>query len=268
GFLPAEVTRFHRDGIRQSLLHDGELRADQGLLERHGHPDLTWKARIVEPVGVAQALMRDELEIFSTERVTLSVGEIAKRHAMGAADPGLELMHGAGEAIRRQPLGHGVGLDEGAVDFLRLRGQDSMESHGIRHDRISSYSVGSGLAGPASWPNGRPSFRHEGRPARNEDYTDWGVLVLFAGAQTVHGQAARYVVHRGIVGPTVAVPDGVEPECAPLARIHVVLTDEVSGGCEFHDLTRMRGIGVDGIAVGGQEVAVRREAQGEGSAQV
>jgi hypothetical protein len=50
---------------------------------------------------------------------------------MAAADPGVELVHLAGEAVRRQPFGDGVGVEEGAVDALGWGVQDAVEADGV-----------------------------------------------------------------------------------------------------------------------------------------
>ena len=40
--LPAEIARFHRDGVGKTFLHDVQL-APTILLERHGHLDFAGK---------------------------------------------------------------------------------------------------------------------------------------------------------------------------------------------------------------------------------
>src|SRR5258708_5172824 len=136
--LPAEVTGFDWNDIRQAFLHDADFRTERDFLQRHRYSDLTGQVRILELVGVTQALVGDEFDILATERVALAVGEIPKGHPEGAAYFRVHVMHGAGVAIRRKPLGHRVRLEEGAIDLLGLRGQDSMESHGVGHDQSSS----------------------------------------------------------------------------------------------------------------------------------
>jgi hypothetical protein len=39
-------------------------------------------------------------------------------------------MHGASEAVRRDPLGHRTGFKERTIDLLRLRAKHSMEADG------------------------------------------------------------------------------------------------------------------------------------------
>jgi hypothetical protein len=54
--LPAEIARFHRNGVGKTFLHDVQLGADGYLLERHRHLDFARQVGILESVGVAQAL--------------------------------------------------------------------------------------------------------------------------------------------------------------------------------------------------------------------
>lgn len=69
----------------------------------------------------------------------------------------------AGEAVRRQPLAHGVGVEEGAVDAFGRRGEDAVEADGSglgRHGQIllgrslprttATFKIGSRLAGISS----------------------------------------------------------------------------------------------------------------------
>jgi hypothetical protein len=87
-------------------------------------------------VRVAQALAGHEIEIFAAERMAVGGGEIAERHLVGAADFGVEVMHGAGKAVGRQPLRHGIGLDEGTIDFLGGRCEDAVQADGVGHGGV------------------------------------------------------------------------------------------------------------------------------------
>ena len=49
----------------------------------------------------------------------------------------------AREAVGRQPFGHGIRIEEGAKDLLRLGGEDTMQADGI-----SGHDVGT------PWPSG------------------------------------------------------------------------------------------------------------------
>jgi hypothetical protein len=76
--LPAEIARFHRNGVGKTFLHDIELGAAGYWLERHRHLDFARQIGIVEFVRVAQALPGHELQIVSAERMALARGEIAE----------------------------------------------------------------------------------------------------------------------------------------------------------------------------------------------
>jgi hypothetical protein len=106
-------------------------------------------------------------------------GEVRKRHPECAANLRLEMVDLAGEAVGRQPLGHGFGIEEGAKNLFRLGGEDTMQTNGIAlgHDAIFSMterSISRDLPGLAqSLPQGRPAsqradtetkkFRRHGR---------------------------------------------------------------------------------------------------------
>jgi hypothetical protein len=76
--LPAEIARFHRNGVGKTLLHDIQLSAAGYWLERHRHLDFARQIGIVEFVRVAQAFAGYEFQILSAERVALACGEIAE----------------------------------------------------------------------------------------------------------------------------------------------------------------------------------------------
>ena len=86
-------------------------------------------------VRVPDALVGDQLEIFPAEGVAVARGKIRERHLVGAAHPGIQVVNLAGEAVRRQPFDHGVGIEEGAVDSLRRRTKHTVKPHCVRgHD--------------------------------------------------------------------------------------------------------------------------------------
>ena len=60
-------------------------------------------------------------------------GEIAEGHLVGAADARLQVMNGAGKAVRRQPLRRRIGLEEGAVDLFGSGCEDAMQANGVGH---------------------------------------------------------------------------------------------------------------------------------------
>jgi len=73
--------------------------------------------------------MRRELDVRSAEGVAPAGAEVRERHAMAAADACVQVMNLAGEAVRRQPLRHRVGIQEGAVDALRRSAEHAMEAN-------------------------------------------------------------------------------------------------------------------------------------------
>ncbi|CDX17634.1 conserved hypothetical protein [Mesorhizobium plurifarium] len=136
-FLPAEIAGLGGDGVRDAGLGDVDLGADRHFLQDHGHLDLARQIGIVEAVGVAQALARDELDKFATEGMAAAGGEVAEGHLVGSADLALELVHRAGKAVGGQPLRQRIRLDECAVDLLRLGRQNAVQLDGARHISIS-----------------------------------------------------------------------------------------------------------------------------------
>src|SRR5262245_55684666 len=97
------------------------------------HLDFTLHAWIFEPVGVAQALIRDELKVFAAKRMTVARGEIPERHFERPAQFRLQVVHAAGVAIRRQPLRQGIGFEERAIDLLWGAREDAVETDCIGH---------------------------------------------------------------------------------------------------------------------------------------
>src|SRR5207249_2173833 len=95
---------------------------------------------IVETISISDTLVGHDLQIFSAERMARIRGEIRERHPECAANLRVEMVNLAGEAIGRQPLGHGVRVEEGAKNLLRPGGEDTMQTNGIAlgHDVIFS----------------------------------------------------------------------------------------------------------------------------------
>jgi hypothetical protein len=50
--------------------------------------------------------------------MAVATAKVVKRHAERAAYLWLEVVHGAGEPIRRQPLGQGLALQKSAIDLF------------------------------------------------------------------------------------------------------------------------------------------------------
>src|SRR6188474_1535015 len=84
--LPAEVAHFGGNDFRYALLHDVQLGAAGDLPEVHGHRDEAGQVGIVEFVGVAQALVRLQLEVLAAEGMALAIAEVGEGHAELAAD--------------------------------------------------------------------------------------------------------------------------------------------------------------------------------------
>ena len=118
---------------------DGQV-ADDDRLERHRHLHFAGQVRVVEPVGVSDALVRREFDVLAAEGMALPRGEIAERHSVPSADFRVQFVDRAGEPVGRQPFGHGVRIEEGAKYLLRLGGEDAMQTDGIAlgHDGIFS----------------------------------------------------------------------------------------------------------------------------------
>ena len=110
------------------------------LLQGDRHLHLAGQVRVVELVRVADALVRRQLEVGAAERVALAGGEVRERHLVGAADLGVQVVNLAGEPVRRQPLGHRVGVEERPIDPLGRRAQHAVKSDGVRCHGISPVS--------------------------------------------------------------------------------------------------------------------------------
>src|SRR5581483_5499760 len=74
--LPAEIAGFRRNHRWDAFLDYAELGADGYGLERDGRLHLSRQIRIIELVGVADALARHELHISAPERVAVTAGEV------------------------------------------------------------------------------------------------------------------------------------------------------------------------------------------------
>ena len=83
--------------------------------------------RVVELVRVAKALIGNEFLVFAAERMDVAGGEVRERHLVAAANLRILAMHLAGKAIRRQPLGHRVRIEERPVDAFWLGGEYTVQ---------------------------------------------------------------------------------------------------------------------------------------------
>src|SRR5262249_31526519 len=76
--LPAEITGLDRDGRRQALLDDIDLRTDRHRLQGDGGDHLTEQVRILEAIRVADELICNEIQVLAAEDVRLAGGEICE----------------------------------------------------------------------------------------------------------------------------------------------------------------------------------------------
>src|SRR6185295_5793633 len=129
--------------------------SDGHLLERDRRLHLSRQARIVERVGVANALIRHELEIRPVEGVTGARGEVREGHLVRAADLRIDVVDLAGEAVRRKPFGHGVGIEERAIEPLRGGPEHSMKPNGAG-GHVAPFADGDDTSGSGAREAGLP----------------------------------------------------------------------------------------------------------------
>src|SRR5881394_3749454 len=154
-FLPAEIARFGWDGRRDPFLDDTHLRADGHLLERDRGLHLAGQARVVELVGMANAFIRHELEIRAAEGVTGAGGEVREGHLVGAADLRIDMVNLAGEAVRRKPFGHGIGIEERPIHPLRDGPEHSVKPNGAG-GHVAPFADGDDTSGSGAREAGLP----------------------------------------------------------------------------------------------------------------
>src|SRR5690606_41037814 len=78
-FLPAKIALLHRYHVWQAFLHDRQLRPAGDRFEADRGLHLALQARVVEAIRVANALVGHELDVRSTERVSLSIDRKSTR---------------------------------------------------------------------------------------------------------------------------------------------------------------------------------------------
>ena len=132
-FLPAETTCLRRNDVRDAFLHDVDFRSAGHFLEGDRYLHLAGQVRVVECVRVADAFVRHQFEIGSTEGMTLLGGKIRERHPVATADTGIDLVNLAREAMRRKPLDHRIGIEKGPIDPLGSGAQHSVKFNGVWH---------------------------------------------------------------------------------------------------------------------------------------
>src|SRR5215469_9303641 len=82
--------------------------------------------------------MQCQIEICSTEGVTLAGSEVCERHFKPAADFRVYLMHLAGVSVWRKPFRQRIGIEKRAINFFWRRAQDTMQP-----DRVCRSGFGS-----------------------------------------------------------------------------------------------------------------------------
>ncbi len=93
-----------------------------------------------------------ELDIRTAERVTVPRAEVGERHPVSPAHPRIDLVNLAGEAVGRQPLRHGIRIEESSVDAVHRRGEHAVKSAvPVELDMaIISFEIGDFGRGPRS----------------------------------------------------------------------------------------------------------------------
>ena len=76
-------------------------------------------------------------------------------------------------------------------------------------------------------------------------------------------QVIGHIIYSRVVIARARIEYGINAKRTALARIHIVLAHELPPCREFHDLAWMEHVRVDGIAIGSQQVAIRRPSQRE-----
>jgi hypothetical protein len=131
-----------------AILHDVQLGSARHLGQPHCGCHLAGKVGVVEPVRVPQQLARYELEVLASEGVGSARGEVREGHPVGPADARVHVAHLAGESMRREPLGHRIGIEECAIHALGGGAQDAMQSNGsCRHGAFSRQSMAARRSG-------------------------------------------------------------------------------------------------------------------------
>jgi hypothetical protein len=82
-----------------------------------------------------------QLEILSAKGMTVSRGEVRKRHFVGAADFGINMVDLASETIWRQPFSHRVGIEKRSVDSLGACPEYAMKSNCVRSHNSFAFPI-------------------------------------------------------------------------------------------------------------------------------
>src|SRR5690606_16898517 len=95
--------------------------------------DFYLAGQIIETIRVANAGVRHELNIFTTEGVSRTRTEIGEAHAACAADAHVSVMRCRSEAIGRQPFHLRCRIEEGAIDAFRVGSENAVQGNCARH---------------------------------------------------------------------------------------------------------------------------------------
>ncbi len=120
-----------RNGRGHPFLHDAQFRATRDLLQVNRRLHFAGQIWVVKFVGVADAFVWRQLAIFSTKGMTRPSGEVGERHFEGAADFRLQMVHLAGESVRRKPFDLGIRIEKRPVDLLGRGADDTMKPDGV-----------------------------------------------------------------------------------------------------------------------------------------
>jgi hypothetical protein len=94
--------------------------------------------RVVKYVCIANALVWDQLKIFSAEGMALSGGEVGERHLEAAAHLRIHVVNLARKSVWGKPLAHGVCIKESPIDSFWCSAQDAVKSDGVCcHGKLS-----------------------------------------------------------------------------------------------------------------------------------
>ena len=95
--------------------------------------------RVVEPFRIANELVRHQLLVRATERVTVPRCEVGKRHPESAADLGVQVMDLAREAVGRKPLAHRIRVEEGAIEAFGFGTKHTVEAEGTSGHELRAF---------------------------------------------------------------------------------------------------------------------------------
>jgi hypothetical protein len=136
--LPAQVASLGRDGFGYAFLDDVQVDSAGDFRQGNRGRHLARKVGIIELVRVTQAFVRHQFEVFASERVAVAGREVRERHLVRAANLGVDVVDTAGEAVRREPFGHCIGIEERAIHPLGRRPKHSVKlDTAIRHDVLA-----------------------------------------------------------------------------------------------------------------------------------